>query len=60
VIGRTKLESIELDDEIQPENSHVSRTVVEDGEVKNWQFCVIHYLWRWSWRPRFILYCLYQ
>ena len=32
VIGRTKLESIELDDEIQPENSHVSRTVVEDGE----------------------------
>lgn len=30
VIGRTKLESIELDDDIQPENSHVSRTVVED------------------------------
>ena len=32
VIGRTKLESIELDDEIQPENSHVSRTVVEDDD----------------------------
>lgn len=32
VIGRTKLESIELDDDIQPENSHVSRTVVEDDE----------------------------
>lgn len=32
VIGRTKLESIELDEAEQPENSHVSRTVVEDGE----------------------------
>jgi putative iron-dependent peroxidase len=33
VIGRSKLESIELDDEVRPENSHVSRTVVEeDGE----------------------------
>ena len=32
VIGRTKLESIELPDDIQPENSHVSRTVVEDEE----------------------------
>jgi putative iron-dependent peroxidase len=32
VIGRTKLESIELDENEQPENSHVSRTVVEDGE----------------------------
>ena len=32
VIGRTKLESIELDDEIKPENSHVARTVVEDAE----------------------------
>ena len=32
VIGRTKLESIELDEDEQPENSHVSRTVVEDGE----------------------------
>lgn len=32
VIGRTKLESIELDDEAKPENSHVARTVVEDAE----------------------------
>ncbi|WP_180163231.1 Dyp-type peroxidase [Acinetobacter sp. YH12069] len=32
VIGRTKLESIELDEDEQPENSHVSRTVVENGE----------------------------
>ena len=32
VIGRTKLESIELDEDEQPENSHVSRTVVEDNE----------------------------
>ncbi|RKG30700.1 Dyp-type peroxidase [Acinetobacter tianfuensis] len=32
VIGRTKLESIELDEDEQPENSHVSRTVVEDAE----------------------------
>ena len=32
VIGRTKLESIELDDDVQLENSHVSRTVVEDAE----------------------------
>ena len=32
VIGRTKLESIELDDDVQPNNSHVSRTVVEDNE----------------------------
>ena len=32
VIGRTKLESIELPDDVQPENSHVSRTVVEDEE----------------------------
>ena len=30
VIGRTKLESIELDDDVKPENSHVARTVVED------------------------------
>jgi putative iron-dependent peroxidase len=30
VIGRTKLESIELDDDEKPENSHVSRTVIED------------------------------
>lgn len=33
VIGRTKLESMELDDEVRPATSHVSRTVVEeDGE----------------------------
>ena len=32
VIGRTKLESIELDDEIKPENAHVARTVIEDEE----------------------------
>ena len=32
VIGRTKLESIELPDDVQPENSHVSRTVVEDDK----------------------------
>ncbi|MDO4580893.1 MAG: Dyp-type peroxidase [Acinetobacter sp.] len=32
VMGRTKLESIELDDEVKPDNSHVARTVVEDDE----------------------------
>lgn len=32
VMGRTKLESIELDDETKPENAHVARTVVEDDE----------------------------
>ena len=32
VIGRTKLESIELDDDEKPENAHVARTVVEDEE----------------------------
>lgn len=32
VIGRTKLESIELDDNVKPENAHVARTVVEDEE----------------------------
>ncbi|WP_104472801.1 Dyp-type peroxidase [Acinetobacter indicus] len=32
VIGRTKLESIELDDEVKPDNAHVARTVVEDDE----------------------------
>lgn len=30
VMGRTKLESIELDDDVKPENAHVARTVVED------------------------------
>ena len=33
VIGRTKIESVELDDDVKPESSHVARTVVEvDGE----------------------------
>ena len=32
VIGRTKLESIELDDDVKPENAHVARTVVEDDD----------------------------
>lgn len=30
VIGRTKLESIELDDDVKPDNAHIARTVVED------------------------------
>ena len=34
VMGRTKLESIELDDDVKPENAHVARTVVEDDEGK--------------------------
>lgn len=33
IMGRTKADSIELDDSVKPENSHVSRTVVDvDGE----------------------------
>ena len=32
VIGRTKLESIELDDDVKPANAHVARTIVEDEE----------------------------
>lgn len=33
VIGRTKLESIELDDEVKPDNAHIARAVIEeDGE----------------------------
>lgn len=32
VIGRTKLESIELDDDIKPENAHTARAIVEDGQ----------------------------
>lgn len=32
VMGRTKLESIELNDEVKPDNAHVARTVVEDDE----------------------------
>jgi putative iron-dependent peroxidase len=31
-MGRTKLESIELDDDVKPDNAHVARTVVEDEE----------------------------
>ena len=30
VMGRTKLESIELEDDVKPQNAHVARTVVED------------------------------
>lgn len=30
VIGRTKLESIELDDEVKPANAHTARAIVED------------------------------
>lgn len=32
VIGRTKLESIELDDEVKPKNAHIARVVIEDDE----------------------------
>lgn len=32
VFGRTKLESIELDDDVKPKNAHIARTVVEDDE----------------------------
>ncbi|MDO4222633.1 MAG: Dyp-type peroxidase [Acinetobacter sp.] len=32
VIGRTKLESIELDDDVKPENAHASRAIVEDDD----------------------------
>ena len=32
VIGRTKLESIELDDEAKPANAHISRVVIEDQD----------------------------
>ena len=30
VMGRSKADSVELDEDTQPENSHVSRTVIED------------------------------
>lgn len=30
VMGRTKLESIELEDKVKPANAHIARTVVED------------------------------
>lgn len=32
VIGRTKLESIELDDAVKPPNAHVTRAIVEDED----------------------------
>lgn len=32
VIGRTKLESIELDDDVKPENAHASRAIVENEQ----------------------------
>ncbi|MBJ9953513.1 MULTISPECIES: Dyp-type peroxidase [unclassified Acinetobacter] len=32
VIGRSKLESIEMDDEQKPENAHIARVVIEDDE----------------------------
>lgn len=32
VFGRTKLESIELADDVKPENAHIARTVIEDDE----------------------------
>lgn len=31
VIGRSKLESIEMDDEHKPENAHIARVVIEDN-----------------------------
>ncbi len=34
VIGRTKLESIELEDAVKPDNAHISRTVIEDEHGK--------------------------
>lgn len=30
VIGRSKLESIEMDDDVKPENAHIARVVIED------------------------------
>ena len=32
VMGRSKLESIEMDDDIKPENAHIARVVIEDDE----------------------------
>lgn len=31
VIGRTKVDSVELEEDVMPDDSHVSRTVVEEG-----------------------------
>ncbi len=32
VIGRTKLDSIELEDDVKPDNAHIARAVIEDDE----------------------------
>jgi putative iron-dependent peroxidase len=32
VMGRSKLESIEMDDDVKPENAHIARVVIEDDE----------------------------
>lgn len=32
VIGRSKLESIEMDDDVKPENAHIARVVIEDDK----------------------------
>lgn len=32
VMGRSKLESIEMDDNVKPENAHIARVVIEDNE----------------------------
>ena len=32
VIGRTKLDDIELDDAVKPANSHIALNVIEDGD----------------------------
>ena len=44
VMGRTKLESIELDDDVKPENAHVARTVVEDEEGEEMEILRHSYL----------------
>jgi porphyrinogen peroxidase len=31
VIGRTKLDSVELDDDVRPTTAHISRVVIEDA-----------------------------
>lgn len=32
VMGRSKLESIEMDDDVKPENAHIARVVIEDDK----------------------------
>lgn len=34
VMGRSKLESIEMDDDVKPENAHIARVVIEDDKGK--------------------------